>query len=254
MNRDLPILSIVKDYLREQGKKTTHDLSFYLDFAIQALREMEYDFTGIPVSKFVTLNSNDQIVIPAGCVRIIDLGIVNSANHFISLGLGNKIANARGTDSEGNTERQTSTGRLAESNGYGDFNNSLSVSRHGENLGGNFGSNGHVVYGEWSIDYERGFINVNGGLNTTDKYMIIYLQDISTINGEFLVHQFMREPIKAGIELFSKRRRKSTPRGVIQDLEHKFTWACYHMSERFSSMTQNQMMNQTRKSSAFTKS
>jgi len=47
MNRDLPILSIVKDYLREQGKKTTHDLSFYLDFAIQALREMEYDFTGM---------------------------------------------------------------------------------------------------------------------------------------------------------------------------------------------------------------
>ena len=249
MNRDLPILTIVKDYLREQGKKTTHDLAFYLDFAIQSLREMEYDFTGTPVSKFVTLNSNDQVVIPSGCVRIIDIGIVNSANHFISLGLGNKIANVRGVDSDGNPQKQISTGS---SGGYGS-NNSLEINHHGENMGGNFGSGGSVVYGEWSIDYERGFINVNGGLSTTDKYMIIYLQDISTINGEFLVHQFMREPIKAGIELFSKRRRKSTPQGVISALEHKFTWTCYHMAERFSSMTQNQMVNETRKNSSFTK-
>ena len=214
---------------------------------------MEFDFTGTPISEFVTLNSNDQIVIPSSCVRIIDLGIVNSGNHFISLGLGSKIADVRGVDSEGNPEKQTSTDRIAETDGYYGTRNNLNVNHHGENTGGRFGSGGHVVYGEWNIDYERGFINVNGGLDTTNKYMLIYLQNIQTSNGEFLVHEFMREPIKAGIELFSKRRRKSTPRGVVADLEHKFTWACYHMAERFSSMTQNQMMNETRKSSSFTK-
>jgi len=251
MNKTLPIKTIVKEYLREQGKKSTHDYAFYLDFAIQSLREMEYDFTGTPVDVFVTPNSNDQIVIPKDCVRIIDLGIVNSANHFISLGLGDKIANVRGVDSEGNPEKSTSMDTL--NGGFYGQNRSLQFSRHGDDLGGNFGSNGHVVFGEWSIDYERGFINVNGGLDSTKKYMLIYLQDITTINGEFKVHQFLREPIKAGIELFSKRRRNSTPRGVISDLEHKFTWACYHMQERFSSMTRNQMINETRKNSSFTK-
>ena len=132
-------------------------------------------------------------------------------------------------------------------------NPSLLRSRHGEDLGGRFGSDGQVVYGEWSIDYERGFINVNGGLSTTNKYMLIYLQNIDTINGQFMVHEFMREPIKAGIELFSKRRRKSISGSEKENLEHNFVWSCYHMSERFSSMTQNQMMNQTRKSSSFTK-
>ena len=85
MNRNVQLKDIVKEYLREQGKKTTHDFTFYLDFAIQALREIDFDFTGTPISRFVTPNSNDQIVIPSDCVRIIDLGIVNSANHFISL-------------------------------------------------------------------------------------------------------------------------------------------------------------------------
>lgn len=248
MNRNLPIKDIVKQYLREQGKKTNHDFLFYLDFAIQALREIEYDFTGVPVSKFVTLNSNDQVVIPSGCVRIIDLGIVNSANHFISLGIGDKIANNREVDSNGNPQKTNTTGQV----GYIGTNNSLERSLHGENLGGNFGTNGHIIYGEWSVDYERGFINVNGGLDTTKKYMLIYLQDISTVNGEFLVHPFMREPILAGIELISKRRRPSTPMGVVKGLEHNFTWKCYHMAEQFNSMTQSQMINQTKKNSAFT--
>lgn len=250
MNRNLEIKTIVKEYLRAQGKKTTHDYTFYLDFAIQALREMEFDFTGTSVSKFVTLNSNDQIVIPSDCVRIVDLGIVNNGNHFISLGLGSKIANARGTDASGNTIKSTST--QSESGGVS-TGGSLSRSKHGEDLGGRFGSNGHVVYGEWNIDYERGFINVNGGLDSISKYMLIYLQDMTTVDGSFMVHEFMREPIKAGIELFSKRHRRSTSKGEVDYLDNKFVWACYHMAERFSSMTQNQMMNQTRKSSSFTK-
>lgn len=252
MNKSVKILDIVKQYLREQGKKTTHDLTFYLDFAIQSLREMDFDFTGTPVSKFVTLNSNDQIVIPKDCLRIIDLGIVNSANHFISLGLGNKIANVRGADDYGNPEKETSS-NVNNTYGFSGANDSLMRSRHGEDLGGHFGSGGRVIYGEWSIDYERGFINVNGGLNTTNKYMIIYLQDIKAINGEFLVHPFMKEPIMNGIELYSKRRRKGISQAMIDKLEQRFLWSCYHMQDRFSSMTQNQMMNESRKSNSFTK-
>lgn len=243
MNNTVSLSDIVKEYLREKGQDTTHSFPRVLSAAVRALKELNWDITGSLVYAMCQKDSNNQIDIPTDCVRLVDVGVINSSGEFVSIEYNKNYAPRRTYDDCGNEVNLDSGNRLLGAvNDWGRGNNygGLNVNRHGESVGRNYGIGSHSSIAQYGVDELNGKINISSD-SKASNFMLIYLSNLETVNGKIMVHEFMVEPIMAGIEWIMARRLRSIGRGEKQILHSNFINEKNNLSLRMSSLSASQL-------------
>lgn len=245
MQKTVPLKEVVEQYLIESGQDTFHNFDRILNSAIRALKEIEWDITGSLVYKILDKTDNSQLEIPADCLRVIDLGVINRNGEFISIEYNANYTPKRYYDDCGNEVTRDSGNRLypldSTARRDGDrYYGGLNINRHGESTGRQYGIGGHSAIAQYGFDWENNVINISTDSHAS-SFMIIYLSNLSMANGDIMVHEFMVEPILAGIEWIMKRRLKSVSRGEKEQLKRNFVNEKRNLSIRVSSLSTNQL-------------
>ena len=82
---------VVREFLIESGR-TEHRFVQALQFGISCLRELNYDVTGSPSIKILTVNDNDTVDLPDDYLNYIRLGFTDGRGEFRELGRNKDIA------------------------------------------------------------------------------------------------------------------------------------------------------------------
>lgn len=244
MNKTVPIKEVVEQYLLEKGQDTKHSFPRVLNAMVRALKELEWDVTGSLVYKMLDLTSNGQLELPTDCIRVVDLGVINTSGEFVSIEYNANYAPRRTYDNCGNEVNLDSGNRLDWADGSNGNENGglggLDTNRHGESTGRQYGLGGHSTVAQYGFDAENGVINISSDASFS-RYMLIYLSNFKAVTGNIMVHEFMVEPLLAGTEWILARRLRSIGRGEKQILERNFITAKNNLSIRMSSLSVNQL-------------
>ena len=193
---------VVRELLIETGR-TEHRFVQALQLGISCLRELEFDVTGSPVIKELTVSDLDTVDLPDDYLNYIRIGFVNKYGYFQELGRNNNISLNRSLDDCGKRKLPTSSsvdsvpteGASFGGTEYGSvhFRNNENVGRY-YGLGGGSNSNG-----SFKIDknYQQIQLDCYQGGN---KITLEYLADPNKTNGEFEVHPFAIETVKSWID------------------------------------------------------
>lgn len=245
LRNTISINEIAEQYLLEKGD-TLHSYPKVLNAVIRALKELNWDISGSPVYQVCTTDSNNQIDIPTDCVRMIDFGVINPNNgQFVSIDYNSSYAPKRIYDDCGDEVSQDNGQRLRlpnENTNGTNYNLGLNTNRHGESTGREYGLGGRSSIAQYGYDELNQKINVSSDAST-NTFMLIYLSNLSTVNGDIKVNEFMVEPLLAGAEWVLNRRLRSVSRSEKQILQHNFEIQKHNLSLRMSSLTMEQLMS-----------
>lgn len=243
-NKTVSLSDITREYLREKGQDTLHSFPKVLSAAVRALKELNWDVSGSLVYTMCTKDSNNQIDIPTDCVRLVDFGVINSSGEFVSVEFNKQYVPRRTYDDCGNEVNLDSGNRLWPINrDYlrdNQYYGGLNTNRHGESVGRQYGMGSHSTVAQYGIDELNNKINISSDSKAAN-FMLIYLSNLSTVNGEIMVHEFMVEPIMAGIEWIMARRLRSVGRGEKQILHSNFINEKNNLALRMSSLSKSQL-------------
>jgi hypothetical protein len=232
---------IVDEIIQERGEPNRNNFYRYLGFAISAYREIHWDVAGYPIHKEVTLNENDQLYIPEDAVNILAVGYADSRNNFIELSPGQSdMPMFTSIDDCGQGQLSGANSRVALTNSV---YSTLQVNRYLQDTGGRHGSTGGNVAGSFKIDPHRRVINISSASSRRNKYTIVYLSNLRVVDGKIMVHEFAREPIKAGVRWISRRDRSSTSEAESLRLAMAFENQVNNMALRMQPMTKKQAMH-----------
>lgn len=194
-NIGISINEIVEDLLIQEDRNTSHKKKKYQHLAVNGLRELSYDLNGyIKYVKLDVNTSNNTVDLPSDFIKEVGVGVINSDGNFISLSRNNKIFKDK--DDCGNTINPVSR---ANSNDFyygGAVGNDIAQHwRNGQATGKYYGNQPSQSTGDYKINKQYGVIELS--TNTSQASIILkYLADVEMINGDFLVHPFLREPLK----------------------------------------------------------
>jgi hypothetical protein len=110
--------------------------------------------------------------------------------------------------------------------------------RNGEFLGRMFGVNGGGSgYGEYRIDRENQLILVSNLMGGTYSIVMEYYADIENVDGDFEVHPFIVESLKAYIHWKSIQRDRNRSIGEKEQAKQDYNIAARWSKKRFTSST-----------------
>src|SRR3990172_2031586 len=84
---DIRLDDIVNGYMIETGHQTNHHYARYLHLAIQGLKELNMDVSGMPVTVLLELNDNNTLNLPTDYIKYVKIGLVGSDGNVHSFGL-----------------------------------------------------------------------------------------------------------------------------------------------------------------------
>ena len=239
--------SVVREYLFENGK-TEHRFAQALQFGISCLRELHYDVTGVPVIKILDVNSNDTVDLPDDYLNYIRIGFVDSIGILRELGRNPKIALNRTLDAcGGRGERTTNEDSSAGVPFYSGSEYTATHIRNSEEIGRFYGlGGGNNSYGTFRIDKDYGQIQLDcyiGG----DTITIEYLADLNKTNGEFEVHPFSIETVKAWIDWKFNETNPNVSSGVAERKRQLYGTNKKLLRSRMASMSVQDLLQAFRK-------
>ncbi len=204
---DMTLDQVVREFLIE-AQLPEHKYVQALQFGIACLRELNFDVTGVPSIKILTVNADDTVDLPKDYINYIRLGFKDSAGGFQELGRNNLIALNRNLDDCG--ARDLVESDIPRSASYVDY--ASTHYRNGQNTGAYYGlGGGNNINGLFRIDKEYNQIQLSG-YRGGDTITLEYLSDPKKANGEFLVIPFAIETVKSFIQFkmaLNHPRRKS---------------------------------------------
>ncbi len=192
---------VVREFLIETGR-TEHRFVQALQLGIACLRELHYDIMGVPVIKELTVSEIDTVDLPNDYLNYIRIGVTDSHGFFREIGVNDGIAlNRTLNDCGKRISRKKSTDDSSSSDyNIGNVEYSSVHYTNGENVGRYFGlGGGNNINGGFKIDKNYQQIQLDryqGGATIT----LEYLADPNKTDGEFTVHPFAIETIKAWID------------------------------------------------------
>lgn len=217
--KKLTVDSIVKDYLIELGAETDNDKRYprLLHFALNGMRDMNHKNKNYTAVATLDISDNDVVALPDNYIDYRSIAICVGGEKY-ALSVNNNLCYPSTNDC-GVLDSANLT-----SNDSGDFylySDGHSYSNYGYGKPG--GNNG---IGYFRIFPQEGYIAISltgEYMSTTVSSVVMeYKADITSVNGEFLVHPYDVEPLKAYMEWASRRRTKSTSRGEIIELERTY--------------------------------
>lgn len=217
---------IVNEYLFAQGKDASHDFQRILQCAIRGLKDLHYDVSGEPVEQYVALEDNNTIAIPDDIVTIIGIFYPSEDNELVPIVENKSLAPKR--DNCGSLTNPEE--RVFDFINYTTqpYNFYAQHFRNGEVIGGFFRERGgtNLFY---NINQQNGTIEFSDTVSGT--VLLTYLGTPKRISGNFLVHQFLEEPLLTWIHWDSIRYRNNMPLQEKQYRKQEY-YDMKHLAER----------------------
>lgn len=228
----IKLIEIVKDYMIEEERNTLHKQDIYLHHAINAVRDLHYDVSGTINTVALSVDTQKNICnLPDDFMREVGVAVVDGSGNLVSLSRSpHKIFKL--PDNCGNiTAGAPSSNAIDEIGFY--YNTQAEHFRNGQNIGNWFGIGGQQATGDYTINHKEKRIEFSS--RTSQTYIILkYLSEASQVNGQFEVHEYLREPIKNYIEWKDKQRKRYVSAGEKAELQRKYvvskTWARMRLS------------------------
>jgi len=231
--------SIVREYILMEGKSTMNGYPRILQFAIQALKDINYDVKG-NISYLSEYPENGVIPIPDDLIKVIRVGFRGENEEFVPIAENHNLVLKVSHDDKGNNVYPF------ESGGRGDYNTSEYSQHfsHGESIGRYYGAGGGTVRG-YRINEETQ--NFEFSSNVNGEVVIEYLGDIKRVNGEFTVHPFLVDSIIDYINYAKIRALRGVSPSEKQAYKTLYVNTKNHAIGRFISMGMQDMENAAHK-------
>jgi hypothetical protein len=242
MSVGIPLKHIIDSYLIEEGRDSKHKYLQYLHLANDGLRELQWDVNGSTQTAKLTPDSNNIIKLPQDFVKEVRIAILASDGTLIPLGRNEDIF--KGLDNCGNY----TNGRNNDTQGALTVNSMNTSSEHfskGQYIGRDYGIGGRSTAGEYKINTRTGEIwlsTVTGTSSVILEY-IGYMPE--RVNGQFMVHPFLKEPLLNWIDYASKRRTASPQ--MVDYLFDRYLSSKQWARQRFWNMDYNEVLEAARK-------
>ena len=239
---------IVNEYLIEAGFGQNNQFARFYQFGVSFLRRTNFNTTGFPKIKELTINDNDTADLPSDYARYLRIalcsnGILYSLGRNDDLCL-NKVYNDCGnpvahTDNNSSEEIGTTYGVTGVSGFLGNQFPADNI-RNGEFMGRMFGIGAdNNCFGYFRIDQNSNQIQFSN-LSQTSNVVLEYLADINaTPEGDFTVHPFCVEALKDWMA-WKYKQRSSKPSGEQQLAERNFNNSNRLMRMMFMSSTNSE--------------
>jgi archaellum component FlaF (FlaF/FlaG flagellin family) len=249
---------VVREYIIEKNDDTQHNYARLLQLGIHGLRELTMDVSGSPKIIGLTIKDDLTVDLPKDYIRYTKIGVCGSDGNVCAMGLNNDMCLPRSSDECGNPkiaiQKPSSTSVASQTDinfgyiGANQFSEGLTDNfRNGELVGRFFGiGGGQNSIGQYRVDTERNQIQFGGGLASTEIVME-YLADVSAVDGNYMIHPYLVECLKAYIGWASIRRINSVNGGEKEMARRDYYNERRRASERFSNFTIEEAMSMTRK-------
>lgn len=245
-NIGISIREIVEDLLIQEDRNTTHKKKKYEHLAINGYRELSYDLNGyIKYEKLEVNTDNNTVNLPPDFIKEVGVAAINSDGKLITLSRNNKIFKDK--DDCGNLINPVT--RDDDMDTFSGFvgNDIAQHWRNAQSTGNVFGNQPTQATGEFKINKQYGIIEL--GTYTSLTYIVLkYLADVEMINGDFLVHPFLREPIKNYIYWQDKAFSPSISAGEKRELKRLYVQSKNWARMRFFSFSYDEAREISRKS------
>jgi len=240
---------VVRELLIETGR-TEHRFFQALQLGISCLRELEFDVTGSPVIKELPVTELDTVNLPDDYLNYIRVGFTNKHGYFQELGRNKNISLNRTLDDCGTRIKK----KIDNSDPDYAYNAAFSGTEYGsahyrnnENIGRYYGLGGGTnANGSFKIDKNYQQIQLDcyiGG----DTITLEYLADPNKTNGEFDVHPFAVETVKAWIDWKLNENNPNVSIAVSQSKKMLYGSNKKLLRSRMASMSVQDMLQAFRK-------
>lgn len=231
--------SVIKNYLIEKGEDTEHGYQRYLQLAINGLTEMDFDVSGMPKYVKVSLDNSYSIPIPDDSINIIS--VMFNSN-------GKLIVGARDGSTPISVDRSCGVDNIYENSGsnapeYSVTESITNHTRNGESIGGYFNHRGGSIY-TFRVNEQMGIIELS--TNFPSVVILEYLPTSTKVNGKFIVHPFLLEPLLAWLRYADVRSKRNVPSGEKAMLQRDYVLKKTHSASRFNAFTPEDFLNSIR--------
>jgi len=237
--------SIVREWLFESGN-TEAKYARALSISMSCLRTMNLDVSGQPVAQLVDVNANDTIDLPLDYISITSIGIYD--------GLGN-VRPLLPSFFRGKDVKTDDCGDIVVPKGENPNNQDTvlwgdSSQQHyafGQSKGGFFGAGGgQSSNGYYRMNEEKGYIALEGYRGGSQVYLE-YLSDIKRIKGNFIIHIYLIDSIKANLDWKMINNNVNVPMNQKEVARRNYLAERKKAVARYNSFTKDELLQSFRK-------
>lgn len=240
---------VVREFLIESGR-TEHRYGQALQFGISCLRELEFDVTGSPTIKNLTVNDNDTVDLPDDYVNYVRIGYYDIYGRFKQLGVNEDIGLNRTLTDCGTRGKRTAVDDTREADDIWipyPLEYYAEHYRNGEDIGRYYGAGGgNNARGGFRIDKSYSQIqleNYRGG----DTLVLEYIADLNKSEGNFDVHPFAVETVKSWIDWKMNASNPNVPQGFTESKRFLYSRNKKLLIARMASMSIQDLLQAFRK-------
>ena len=233
--------SIVKQYIGESGKIGLHKYQLYLQYAINGLRELNFDVDGVDKEVLLTLGNTNVAYVPNDLVSINKVFMLGANGHQQEVYEDNTL-NSRLTDDCGDDVR------VGNDKSVGEYPYTAEeLTEHtsdGEWIGRQFGLGGGSSYG-YRYNREQGRLEFTSNINS--PLILQYIGDPQRLDGKLVVNDMAVEALLLWIRYSELRFKNKVALGEKQIAKDSFFSAKQHYMLRVRSRSQGSIENNSRK-------
>jgi hypothetical protein len=220
--------SIVKEYTIEVGGSDMNKYPRYYQYGVSGIRELNMNSSGVVKSVELCIEGNSTCNLPPDYLQYKTIGLLGADCRIHSIGRNDTLSLS------GCCAPTQNWGV----NSFGMINNFDSNYRNGEFMGRMFGVNGGVNgYGQFRIDVENQIILLSDLAPLSTSIVLEYLADIESVDGDFIVHPFIIEALKAFIYWKSIQRDRNRSIGEKEQAKNDYNVAAKWAKKRFTAST-----------------
>lgn len=244
---------LIRQYLLENGDAQLNKYARAYTIATAGLSELSMDVSAIPKSEQLPILPNGVVNLPLGFLNYISISVIGVDGRLWGLAKNENINTTAYYNKCGVPIRKVLTTNEINSNLNNNFTGSLanptylaSHFRNGENFGGYFNIGGHNRVGEYKIDYNTNQIFLSALRANLDFIILEYISDTVAENGDYIVHPFIVESLKAYIYMRWIQRDRNFSLGEKQMAEQTYLKSRRLSVRRFNNSTAQELLNSYR--------
>lgn len=233
--------SVIEDLQAELGSAVEHDYLSLLRMMIRGLSDLHFDVNGYVKRVTLTADSAGIVNLPDDFVKEARIAVVSSGGHLVFLGRNQNIFKPLDNCGTPTNPQQGTNTTLGIS---GIDATSTQHYRAGEIIGAYYGIGGRSTAGEFRLNRDMNRIELSSNL-TGSEVILDYIARPEQVNGQFLVHEFLVEPLMR--YAMWKSQRWFVSRGEAKALEIDYVNAKNWARVRFGGMSREEILDITRR-------
>jgi len=234
--------NIIQEYLIEIGDTQFNKYARFYQLGVSAIRELNMNASGIIKSINMPIKVNSTCDLPLDYLEYRKIGVLASDGCLIALGENNCATFLQPFDDCGQPRKVVLSANNTPTSSIGGLglvsDNYPNNYRNGEFMGRMFGVSGGLNgYGDYRIDRENQLILISTSNPLTNSIAMEYVADISLSDGDFDVHPYIIESVKAYIYWKAIQRDRGRSIGEKEQAKFDYNTAARWAQRRFTSST-----------------